>query len=126
MIRDLSAASSLPWCIIGDYNELISMEEKRGGQRHPAALLDGFSEVVMECGLRDLGFTGDIYTWERARGTERWVQERLDRGLTTDEWIEMFPEAKVESVIFSSLLEHSWTRYMYVLPTVFCYRRVTC
>lgn len=29
MIKELSAASSLPWCMIGDYNDLLSMEEKR-------------------------------------------------------------------------------------------------
>ncbi|XP_074374016.1 uncharacterized protein LOC141714395 [Apium graveolens] len=39
---------------------------------------------------------GDIYTWEHARGTERWVQERLDRGLATDKWMEMFPGAEVQ------------------------------
>lgn len=73
MIRSLSVASTRPWCIIGDFNDLMHIDEKQGGQRHPRLLLDGFSEVVMECGLLDLGFTGDKYTWERSRGTEQWV-----------------------------------------------------
>lgn len=83
MIRNLSVASTIPWCIIGDFNDMVSVEEKRGGQRQPRALLDGFVETLIDCGLEDLGFTGDMYTWERARGTDRWVQERLDRGLAT-------------------------------------------
>lgn len=62
MIRSLSTKSVLPWCIIGDFNDMVSLEEKRGGQRQPRALLDGFSETIMECGLEDFGFTGEIYT----------------------------------------------------------------
>lgn len=50
---------------------MISVEEKREGQRQPRALLDGFAETILDCGLEDLGFTGDIYTWERKRGTNR-------------------------------------------------------
>ncbi|XP_074342709.1 uncharacterized protein LOC141680358 [Apium graveolens] len=50
----------------------------------------------MECGLLDLGFTGNRFTWKRSRGTERWVQERLDRGLASKEWVEMFPGAEVQ------------------------------
>lgn len=46
--------------------------------------------------MEDLGFTEDIYTWERARGTERWVQERLDRGLATKPWCDLFPAAEVK------------------------------
>ncbi|KAL8127738.1 hypothetical protein AgCh_014603 [Apium graveolens] len=94
LIRELSGASSLPWCIIGDFNEIMSLEEKRGGQSHLSALIDGFSEVIMECGLVDLGFLGDIFTWERSRGTERWIQERLDRALATKEWMDMFNSAE--------------------------------
>ncbi|XP_074352059.1 uncharacterized protein LOC141691220 [Apium graveolens] len=96
MIRDLAGASSLPWCIIGDFNDLMSMTEKEGGRVHPHALLDGFSETVGDCGLVDLGFKGDKYTWERGRGTDRWIQERLDRGLATKEWSDMFPRAEVK------------------------------
>lgn len=96
MIRNLSATSVLPWCMIGDFNDMMSMEEKRGGQRQPRALLNGFFETIMECGLEDLGFTRDIYTWERARGMERWVLERLDRGLAIKEWRELFPAIEVQ------------------------------
>ncbi|KAL8119749.1 hypothetical protein AgCh_017015 [Apium graveolens] len=96
LLRNLSTVSTLPWCIIGDFNDMSSMNEKRGGNHHPRALLDGFSETIMDCGLEDLGFRGEIYTWERARGMERWVQERLDRGLATGKWCDMFPAAEVQ------------------------------
>lgn len=48
---------------------------------------------------------GEKYTWERSRGTDRWIQERLDRGLATNDWIDLFPSAEVR-VIEVSTSEH--------------------
>lgn len=95
MLQQLAQMSTLPWCIIGDFNDLMAEDEKRGGQCHPRALLNGFAETIMNCGLVDLGFTGDKFTWERGRGTERWVSERLDRALATTMWNNMFPSAEI-------------------------------
>lgn len=62
MIRNLAVVSDLPWCIIGDFNELMFMDEKERGRGHPRALLEGFSEMVTDCGLHDLGFVGPKFT----------------------------------------------------------------
>ncbi|XP_074377752.1 uncharacterized protein LOC141719274 [Apium graveolens] len=95
LLRELAGRSTLPWCIIGDFNGLMVMEEKKGGRSRPRYRLEGFSEAVMDCGLMDLGYTGEKYTWERSRGTDRWIQERLDRGLVNKEWRDLFPDAEV-------------------------------
>lgn len=78
MIRMLSQKSALPWCIIGDFNDLMSISEKRGGRRPLNYLLQGFSDTVAECGLLDLGYEGECFTWEKGRGSPMWIQERLD------------------------------------------------
>ncbi|WOG99649.1 hypothetical protein DCAR_0519003 [Daucus carota subsp. sativus] len=96
MIKNLAADSMLPWCIIGDFNDLMTEDEKKGEQCHPRALLNGFSETIMECNLIDLGFTGDKFTWERGRGTDKWILERLDRGLETAAWSGLFPHAEIK------------------------------
>lgn len=41
---------------------------------------------------------GEKYTWERSRGTNEWIQERLDRGLATQEWCSLFPSAEVQVI----------------------------
>lgn len=105
MLRHLAAPSTLPWCVIGDFNDLLSHNEKRGGRKQPQTLIDGFSDTVVDCGLYDLGFVGAKYTWERSRGTERWIQERLDRGLATVSWRELFPDAEVR-IIEMSTFDH--------------------
>ncbi|XP_074371315.1 uncharacterized protein LOC141712322 [Apium graveolens] len=70
-------------------------DEKRGGREHPRRCLYGFTDTITDCGLVDLGFVGEKYTWERSRGIENWVQERLDRGLANQEWCNIFPAAEV-------------------------------
>lgn len=105
MLQNLAARSSLPWCVIGDFNDMVVDGEKRGGRRHPRSLLQGFSDTIMDCRLIDLGFDGEKYTWERGRGTDNWVQERLDRGLANSAWTDLFPNAVVK-VMEASTSDH--------------------
>ncbi|XP_074342351.1 uncharacterized protein LOC141679878 [Apium graveolens] len=102
MIRGLSQHSTSPWYVIGDFNDLMFDTEKRGGSSHPRSLLQGFSDTVADCGLIDLGFEGECFTWERCRGTDLWIHERLDRGLANREWMEFFPNATVKVVDVST------------------------
>lgn len=73
-------------------------DEKRGRREHPSNLLQGFTEVVNESGLKDLGFMGAKFTWERSRGSHTWVQERLDKGLANQSWCQFFPLADVRMI----------------------------
>lgn len=76
--------------------------EKLGGCAPPQNLLDGFSNTVEQCGLQDLGFSGNMFTWERCRGTNQWIQERLGRGLANIEWKRLFPDAKIQVIDVST------------------------
>lgn len=57
---------------------------------------------MIDCNLFDLGFVGEKYTWERCRGSNNWVQERLDRGLATKDWMDFFPATEVRVLEVSS------------------------
>ncbi|KAL8106281.1 hypothetical protein AgCh_029900 [Apium graveolens] len=118
IIRNLCSRSMLPWCLIGDFNDLIFAEEKQGGRMHPRGLLEGFVDTVNCRGLMNLGFIGTKFTWERSRGQINWVQERLERGLANQDWCNMFPmtEVKVLEVatsdhlpLFLQLNKHVYT-----------------
>ncbi|XP_074323958.1 uncharacterized protein LOC141660875 [Apium graveolens] len=94
-IAGLAGESELPWCVLGDFNDLMFAHEKKGGRPHPRRLLEGFVDAVNDCGLIDMGFSGNEFTWERARGQTNWIQERLDRGLANQQWQSLFPDAKI-------------------------------
>lgn len=42
---------------------------------------------------------GHPYTWEKSRGTTRWVEERLDRVFVNEDWRFLFPTNKVQNLI---------------------------
>lgn len=79
ILRGLAGESLLPWCILGDFNDMMDVGEKRGCREQPLSLLSGFTEALHDCGLVDLGFVGEKFTWERSREKANWVQGRLDR-----------------------------------------------
>ena len=58
-------------------------------------MMKEFREVLDECGLMDLGFRGEKYTWKgkRSRGL---VLERLDRAEANNNWFASNPGTQVQ------------------------------
>lgn len=81
---------------------MMFAHEKKGGRPRSQALLDGFKHVVSECGLIEINTKGCDFTWERSRGTQNWIQEKLDRGMANQEWRNMFPTAEIEVMEIST------------------------
>ncbi|XP_074342276.1 uncharacterized protein LOC141679766 [Apium graveolens] len=95
LLRNLARDANLPWCVIGDINNVMCLEEKVGGDPYPTWLMEGFSAALQDAGLTDLPLTGHQFTWERNRGKIDWMEVRLDRALITDDWVNSFPLAKL-------------------------------
>lgn len=78
----------LPWLCAGDFNEILFHHEKEGGVTRSQACLDRFKEALELCGLEDLGFVGDVFTWRNKQyrgGGEDYIRERLDRAVVNGE-----------------------------------------
>ena len=58
LLRILHGNSSLPWCIFGDFNNLLSPGDKMGSVEHPSWLFRGFSEAINDCALFELELMG--------------------------------------------------------------------
>ncbi|XP_074282427.1 uncharacterized protein LOC141606944 [Silene latifolia] len=93
MIRSLRRSSTIPIILFGDFNEIISLNEKEGGKDRREAQMDAFREALDDCALLDLGYRGSIFTWKRGNSPETLIRERLDRAVATMEWREMYPSA---------------------------------
>uniref|UniRef100_A0A2N9GI95 Reverse transcriptase domain-containing protein n=1 Tax=Fagus sylvatica TaxID=28930 RepID=A0A2N9GI95_FAGSY len=91
---DSTPQSTLPWCCMGDFNELVRLEEKQGRHNRSERQMQLFRDVLDDCGFVDLGFNGPKFTWTNNRmGDMTW--ERLDRAVATPEWLLRFPSAQV-------------------------------
>ncbi|XP_031120872.1 uncharacterized protein LOC116024110 [Ipomoea triloba] len=102
LLRSLVDRSTLPWVVLGDFNDLLFQHEKRGGNPHPDSLLRGFGEAVDECRLTQLPMQGYQFTWERGNGTLDWMEERLDKVLARADWCEALPDATVTNLLTRS------------------------
>ena len=62
LLQSIARSSPLPWCCIGDFNDLLAQEEKQGRCSHPNWLITCFHEATDVCGLMDLGMVGYQFT----------------------------------------------------------------
>ena len=89
-IRNLHSKSNHPWVVLGDFNEILYPSKKEGGVARPLGMMREFRECLMDCGLEDLGYNGDMFTWRRGE-----IRERLDRAVCNLAWANKFPRAAV-------------------------------
>lgn len=81
LMRSLRNIWEAPMVFFGDFNEIASMTEKDGGAVRSERKIDAFRGVIDDCGLRDLGYRGSIFTWQWGVNPGDIVRERLDRFL---------------------------------------------
>uniref|UniRef100_A0A803PL05 Reverse transcriptase domain-containing protein n=1 Tax=Cannabis sativa TaxID=3483 RepID=A0A803PL05_CANSA len=101
LLRNLSVKYDLPWCVIGDLNNVTSQEDKKGGNAYPDWLINGFNQALSDCHLNEFALTGYQYTWEKGRGTNNWIEVRLDRALVNQRWMNLFNSAKLLNLEWS-------------------------
>uniref|UniRef100_A0A7N2N3A5 Reverse transcriptase zinc-binding domain-containing protein n=1 Tax=Quercus lobata TaxID=97700 RepID=A0A7N2N3A5_QUELO len=89
-----------------DFNEIVKAEENTGGASRSKRQMVAFREALDFCGFRDLGYVGSPFTWcnNQFNVAVTWI--RLDRGMATTSWIEMFPSAHMHH-IEGSLSDHT-------------------
>ena len=76
-----------PWCLGGDFNIILSQNE-RSRQGRITSAMRRFAQVVDELGLVDLQMQGGSFTW--SGGLNNQSRARLDRFLVTPCWLDQF------------------------------------
>ncbi|KAL9688157.1 hypothetical protein QQ045_032572 [Rhodiola kirilowii] len=82
-----------PWMFSGDFNCIKSQEEKLNGARVRESDTKELSEFLEVSGLRDISFSGSLFTWsdKHHQGSRIWC--KLDRIICNEEFISNFPNA---------------------------------
>lgn len=69
-------SSNFPWIILGDFNSLLSQEDKHNGALVSTYKVSDFRSCCSDLGLSDLNFSGCHFTWMNGR-----VWSKIDRVL---------------------------------------------
>jgi hypothetical protein len=95
-LKNISQYTTDAWMMAGDFNDIASQDEKKGGAPVSIRRCNNFLDNINECNLIDLGAVGAKFTWRGplVDGHDR-IFERLDRAMSNDDWRIMFPEAIV-------------------------------
>lgn len=93
---DLSSlnSTSLPWCLAGDFNCILSLDEVSGGREHWTPEMQTFKDCIFSIGLDHIHTTGDLFTWTNKRHQNP-IFRRLDRMLANGSWHLQFTEGNV-------------------------------
>uniref|UniRef100_A0A803PZM9 Reverse transcriptase n=1 Tax=Cannabis sativa TaxID=3483 RepID=A0A803PZM9_CANSA len=118
LTKFLVNSSSDHWCVIGDLNNVLSQSDKRGGLPYPSRLISGFEQALIDCDLVDMDLVGYPYTWEKGRGTSRWIEVRLDHALVSSIWFQHFPQSRLLN-LDTSPLDHNHIFLEFMVPEKF-------
>ena len=95
LFKSLKRLCALLCVVFGDFNKIDQSNDKLGWLDGDARQIEAFRECLTDCGLIDLGFVGQGYTWCNGRIGEQHTLVRLDRIMANERWLNMFMEAKV-------------------------------
>ncbi|KAL9669679.1 hypothetical protein QQ045_007226 [Rhodiola kirilowii] len=99
LLRKLRELIRLPWCVIGDFNEICNFSETTSRNLSRCVNMELFRNVLLDCGLMDLGYKGSKFTFSNRRQGLAEVECRLDRAVGDDLWIDLFPNACIEHLV---------------------------
>jgi len=95
----LKASSTLPWVLLGDFNEALWQYEHFSATLRAESQMAAFRDCLQLCELKDLGFSGLPFTYDNRRAGARNVRVRLDRSLADDAWRDIYSAASVVHLV---------------------------
>lgn len=103
-LSNCAVPPNTPWCVGGDFNIFSSIAERVGGGGTPPDLnaMSEFNTCIMQNGLKDLGFSGPPFTWERPDG----MKQRLDRILFNSAWESAFQRTVTVHGVHTKISHH--------------------
>lgn len=95
LLRYIAQMEPSPWVCLGDFNEILNLDEKYGGSWRQRGLMENFQKTLDDCGLSKLEYRCPKFMWNNGKEGADFIKERLDRMVANKEWCEAYPEVEV-------------------------------
>ncbi|XP_058783431.1 uncharacterized protein LOC131658114 [Vicia villosa] len=95
LIHALKEEGGSKTIFFGDLNDTISEADKVGGINRTVSQLQRGRNTMATCGLQEVSFEGYPFTWTNGRVGSENIQCRLDKSLTSFEFMQSFPLTRV-------------------------------
>ncbi|KAJ6323972.1 hypothetical protein OIU76_011301 [Salix suchowensis] len=91
-----------PWLLLGDFNSILSQEDKHNGTPVSTYEISDFRECCSDLGIADLNSTGSHFTW-----TNNTIWSKIDRVMVNTHWYAMQHMAHVHFGTPRAFSDHS-------------------
>nr|XP_010312970.1 uncharacterized protein LOC104644590 [Solanum lycopersicum] len=85
-----------PWLIIGDFNAVLSPQDRQAGAPVNESEIRDFADCVKTMGIHELQWKGSYYTWRNKQIGNTRVLSRIDRAFGNDEWMDKWGHVILE------------------------------
>lgn len=86
----------IPWAVMGDFNTVLSSDERCGGRPVDQEAVQQFQNCLEETDLLDLPARGVPFTWSNRREGGDRILSKLDRILISESWKNEFPYIQLD------------------------------
>ncbi|XP_058762598.1 uncharacterized protein LOC131635980 [Vicia villosa] len=93
-IEHLGSNIDKPWNVIGDFNNVVSIQDRIGGNKVMEKEYKELGDMMHNTGLFEATTFGPHFTWSN-KHREGTIYSRIDHMLGNFEWFQKFHEAKV-------------------------------
>ncbi|XP_026378875.1 uncharacterized protein LOC113348254 [Papaver somniferum] len=83
----------------GDWNQILSEEDKQGGAPFIESEVEPFKRLLVRSEVRDFVYQREKFTWNNHRGGSENIQERLDKAFINVEWKNQFIDSSLNVLI---------------------------
>ncbi|KAJ6302108.1 hypothetical protein OIU77_016242 [Salix suchowensis] len=88
-----SVNTLVPWLAIGDFNAILSGEDRAGGSQRWPQHMEDFPVCIQQAGLSSLPYTGMRFTWSNGQTGANGIQKKLDWALANSALLQAWPAA---------------------------------
>ncbi|GER32678.1 RNA-directed DNA polymerase [Striga asiatica] len=86
------------WFLGGDFNAILSNEDKNGGRVRDQVSFQPFRDWVSAMDMSETRTQGHHFTWSNLRQGSDFIEAKLDRIFFSHEWLSQFPNAIVNHI----------------------------